>query len=59
MDKYDFYRQLVHKTGFFMDKPIWKLAEKHRSRNLRHSAAQSKLRSSAQGLLRLLCACSG
>ena len=42
MDKYDFYRQLVHKTGFFMDKPIWKLAEKHRSLT--------------QGLLRLLCA---
>ena len=30
--------------------------ERHRSRQIRRPAAQSKLRSSAQGLLRLLCA---
>ena len=40
-------------SGIFV---LWKCYREHRCRNIRDSAAQSRLRSSAQGLRSLLCA---
>ena len=40
-------------SGIFV---LWKRYSTHRSRNIRDPAAQSRLHSSAQGLLCLLCA---